>query len=207
MCDKINAIVMLSGEGTTFQSLVDRCKNINIVGVISNNAEANGIVRAMKVGIPYKVINQNSQDFNNDLIQTVSNLTTKENVKFIVLAGFMKLLSPNFISFCGDVGIDIINIHPSLLPNHKGLHTHKKVLESGDKDHGMTIHYVTDELDSGPIIYQHSFTVRETDTEKTLNTQVKYMEQLYFPKVLDDMADNDKDMHYDKYAHMIRRVV
>jgi phosphoribosylglycinamide formyltransferase-1 len=189
MNNKTNAIVMLSGEGTTFQSLVDKCKYVNVVGVISSNPDANGIARAHKAGIPFKVVNQTSSNFNNDLIQSVSKLViSNEYTKFIVLAGFMKILPPTFIKFCSDAGIDIINIHPSLLPNHKGLNTHKRVLDSGDTVHGMTIHYVTDKLDDGPIIYQNSFPVRETDTEKSLNTQVKYMEQLYYPKVLDDIA-------------------
>ena len=128
-----NVIVLISGEGMTLQSLLDKCQFVNVVGVISNNPNANGLERAKQAGVP--IIESYSQI--NDIQNSIDNvISVFGGVKFIVLAGFMKILPKEFIKHFNDRQIHIINIHPSLLPKYKGLHTHKRVLEAGDAIHG-----------------------------------------------------------------------
>jgi phosphoribosylglycinamide formyltransferase-1 len=188
-----NVVVMISGEGTTLQSLLDNCKVANVVGVISNNACVGGITRSIfsnvphiKVFVPYP--QECSGSYEGRLINGLNDIIKKAGgVKFIVLAGFMKILSADFIEYYNNKGIQIVNIHPSLLPNHKGLNTHKRVLANDDESHGMTIHYVTDKVDSGEIIFQRSFYVTDADTVSTLERKVKQLEQMYYPLVVDDL--------------------
>lgn len=182
-------IVLLSGNGSTFQAIHDNCTNIEISRVYSNNYNAYGITRAGILDIPCTI---SSVWLESSIIYDLSNHYT--HVKLIVLAGYMRILSPGFIQFCQSNNIDIVNIHPSLLPKYKGLHTHKRVLEAKDSHHGISIHYVNKDLDGGPIIFQRSFPVLEDDTEDTLTVEVKKLEQLWYPKIIDVLANNENVM-------------
>lgn len=176
-------IVLLSGEGTTLQSILDNCKVAKVAGVFSNNPSANGLNRANYAKVPFVGHSNNNEEEMLELIQ--HSLDNGIKPAIIVLAGYMKILSPNFINFFNKRDIPIINIHPSLLPEHKGLHTHRRVLEAGDIYHGMTVHYVNEELDGGPILNHRSFLVEKTDTVTTLTQKVKELEQKYFPIIID----------------------
>jgi phosphoribosylglycinamide formyltransferase-1 len=104
----------------------------------------------------------------------------------VALAGFMRILSPEFVT--GWEG-RMLNIHPSLLPRHTGLHTHRRVLEAGDREHGASVHYVTHELDGGPVVAQSRLAVRPGDTAETLSARVQATEHILYPRVLGWIAD------------------
>ena len=188
---KSNIIVLLSGNGTTMQSIVENCNNANVITVVSNNKNALGINKAMDLNIPLITIPRDNYIHRVlhelELQNKIYQLVETHDVKLIVLAGFMQVLSPSFIEFFDCLGVKIINIHPSLLPNYKGLNTHKRVIESCDNIHGMTIHYVNSEIDSGEIIFSVSISVEENDTPETLETKIKALEQKYYHIVIDEL--------------------
>ena len=189
---KTNIIVLISGNGNTMQSIVENCNNANIVAVVSNNENALGINKAKDLNIPTIIIPRDKYIIRElhelELENKIYKLVETHNVKLIVLAGFMQILSPCFITFFDKLNVKIINIHPSLLPKHKGLNTHKRVIESKDTLHGMTIHYVNSEIDSGDIIFSVGINVDVDDTSETLERRVKTLEQRYYPVVIDDLV-------------------
>ena len=190
---KHNIIVMLSGEGTTLQAILDKSIAANVVGVLSDQPYVGGITRAQKANVPHIVLfarheNESKENHTQRMIRGLDIiLKMNDNTRLIVLAGFMRILSPEFIQHFNEKGVKIINIHPSLLPKYKGLYTHQKALENEDEEHGMTIHYVNEEMDGGEIIFQKSIYITDADNEKTLEKKVKVLEQEYYPKVIDSL--------------------
>lgn len=183
-------VVLVSGDGSNLQAIIDhvadRTLNARICAVISNKADAYGLQRARKANISTEIIDHRHYDsresFDAELIRSIE----KYHPELIVLAGFMRILTDDFVNhFSGKM----INIHPSLLPKHRGLHTHKRVLEAGDREHGLSIHYVSTELDGGPIILQKSVPVLEDDTEESLAQRVLVQEHLAYPKVIQWFAE------------------
>ncbi|MCW7553544.1 phosphoribosylglycinamide formyltransferase [Endozoicomonas gorgoniicola] len=177
-------VVLLSGNGSTLQALIDQQpdSHYDIVGVFSNRPGVFGLQRAARANIPHCTINhQDFSDrgtFDQHMLQSIDQL----NPDYVVLAGYMRILSSDFIRhFSGR----LINIHPSLLPKHKGLNTYQNALALGDREHGTTVHFVTDELDSGAIILQASLPVHPVDTVQTLEQRVKAMEQKIYPLAVD----------------------
>jgi len=176
--DKIKTAIFISGSGSNLKNLIKfsykRNSPVSIKLVISNKRNAKGLKYANQKKIEKKIINfvrpKESE-------KKILSLLTKRKIKFICLAGFMKILSSNFIKkFNGKIA----NIHPSLLPKYKGLHTHKKVLENNEKFSGCTVHYVTAKLDSGKIILQKKVKISKTDTENTLKRKIiKQEHKLY----------------------------
>jgi phosphoribosylglycinamide formyltransferase-1 len=187
--DTLNIAVFVSGHGTNLQAIIDNCANgtchARVVTVISNNENSFALTRAAKANIPAHVINHKHfatrEDFDRELLKICQGY----DLDLICLAGFMRVLTPIFITpYDGRV----INIHPSLLPKHKGLHTHKQVLKSGDVQHGCTVHIVTPELDDGPILVQRIIDVYPTDTEDTLNDRVLSEEIKAYTEAINIMA-------------------
>lgn len=154
-------VVLISGSGTNLQAIMDNIHNgtipnTTISAVISNRPHAGGLARAAQQGITTEILDHTDYDDRESYDSALLALIKQYDPDFIILAGFMRILSPHFIrSLLGK----IINIHPSLLPQHKGLNTHASVLSSGDTRHGCSVHYVTEDLDSGPVIGQASFDV------------------------------------------------
>ncbi len=184
-------VVLLSGSGSNLQAIIDRIAegklSAEIKAVISNKADAYGLKRATKAKIPTELIEHSQFDsresFDTRLIQTID----KYQPELIVLAGFMRILSDQFVAhYYGRM----INIHPSLLPRHRGLHTHRQVLEAGDSEHGLSIHYVSPELDGGPVILQTRVPVLAGDNENTLSSRVLTQEHQSYPKVIQWIAEN-----------------
>lgn len=178
-------VVLISGSGSNLQSIIDVIHhtqiNAQISAVISNNATAYGLERASQQGISTHCIehqNFNSRaDFDTQL-QTVIDQYTPD---LVVLAGFMRILTPDFVEhYYGKM----INIHPSLLPNYKGINTHQRVLNDGAKKHGVSVHFVTPELDGGPIIAQASVPVKTDDTVQSLAQRVLKQEHRIYPLVI-----------------------
>lgn len=187
--NKLNLVVLISGGGSNLQAIIDSIKadklDACINAVISNKADAFGITRAKQAGIKTQVINHknypNRDDFDLQLIEIID----QYHPDLIVLAGFMRILTDQFIQHYNN---KMINIHPSLLPKFKGLNTHKRALDAGETTHGLSIHYVTAELDSGPILKQVSVPVLATDTEQTLAQRVLQQEHIAYPEVIQCIA-------------------
>jgi len=174
--------VLISGGGSNLQSIIDHVTqghiNASIACVISNKPDAYGLQRAEQANIPTHVIEHKNyasrEDFERELIQTLE----VYNCKLIILAGFMRVLGPTFINEYPD---QILNIHPSLLPKYTGLHTHKRAIEAGDAEHGCSVHFVTADLDEGPIVIQAKVPVKQNDTADTLAARVLEKEHIIYP--------------------------
>ncbi len=176
-----NVVVLISGSGSNLQALIDRQDADNparIGAVISNRADAYGLVRAQNAGIPTAVLDHKAfagrEAFDAALIETID----AYRPDLVVLAGFMRILTPAFVQHYQG---RLLNIHPSLLPKYKGLHTHQRALEDGEAEHGCSVHFVTEELDGGPLIVQAVVPVREDDSPDSLAKRVQIGEHHIYP--------------------------
>jgi phosphoribosylglycinamide formyltransferase-1 len=180
--EKASLVVLVSGTGSNLQAIIDAIKdkqlNAEISAVISNRADAVGLQRAARENIATYVIDHSqypSRDlFDRAMMRIIDPLTPD----LIVLAGFMRILSNGFIEHYAH---RLINIHPSLLPKYKGLNTHRQALDNNDKSHGASVHYVSGELDSGPLVIQAEVPVEAADTVATLAQRVLNVEHKIYP--------------------------
>ena len=180
-----NIVVLISGSGSNLQAIIDACgrKQINgtLRAVFSNKADAFGLERARLAGIPAHALAQSQfadrEAFDRQLMHEIDAYAPD----LVVLAGYMRILSPAFVSHYQG---RLLNIHPSLLPKYPGLHTHRQVLENGDEEHGTSVHFVTDELDGGPVILQAKVPVFEDDTPDELAARVLTQEHQIYPLVV-----------------------
>jgi phosphoribosylglycinamide formyltransferase-1 len=187
---KKRVAILISGRGSNMRALIEAAKAkdypAEIVLVISNVADAGGLDFARKHGIDTKVIEHQkfpSREIFDNAMDVALKAATAE---IVALAGFMRLLSPRFVeSWEGKM----INIHPSLLPAYKGLHTHKRAIDAREKFHGCTVHFVTPELDDGPVILQAKVPVLPGDTEDTLAARVLEQEHKIYPEALRLVAE------------------
>ena len=178
-------VVLISGSGSNLQALIDAIElgaiNGQIVGVISNKPDVYGLTRAANANLPTIVIDHRLFDGREPFEAELSNAIDQLNPDLIVLAGFMRILNSEFVQpYEGKM----LNIHPSLLPKYKGLHTHRRALENGDKEHGVSVHFVTAELDGGPVIAQRIVKVEDSDTEQSLQQKVQRQEHQLYPEVV-----------------------
>ncbi len=179
----MRAVILISGNGSNLQSLIDNAKKIDlkICAVISNNRDAFGLKRAELANIETFFVDPNLFTSNEEFDQKIITIIEGLDVKLIVLAGYMRILSAGFINhFSGK----ILNIHPSLLPKFPGLKTHKKAIDAHEKFHGASVHFVTEELDGGPVISQEIVEISLTDTEYSLAQKVLEKEHILYPKVI-----------------------
>ena len=178
---KKKTCVFISGQGSNLKNLILRSRDnsfpINIKLIITNNKNAYGIIYAKKYSIPYIVINTQSKNYDNILLQNLK----KNKISFICLAGYMKIISKNFIE---KFGKKIINIHPSLLPKFKGLNTFSRVLKNKEKKTGSTVHYVNNKLDSGQKIIQKKIFINKNDNKETLKKKTQILEYQIFPEAI-----------------------
>ncbi|SMN10797.1 Phosphoribosylglycinamide formyltransferase [uncultured Candidatus Thioglobus sp.] len=173
-------VVLISGSGSNLQSIIDNAADIGIKieSVISNKADAFGLQRAKKSGIPTKVIDHTQFDSREAFDQATTKYINTINPKLILLAGFMCILSTEFINtFAGK----ILNIHPALLPKFKGLNTHQRAIDAGEKFAGASVHFVTNELDAGEVILQKSVAIEPDDTVQSLAEKVLKQEHILYP--------------------------
>ena len=175
-------VVLISGSGSNLQAIIDQIENntlnARIAAVISNKPNVKGLKRAQRSGIPAHVLDHTEFAGREAYDQALQTLIDEFNPALIVLAGFMRILSEDFVQrYQGKM----LNIHPSLLPKHKGLHTHARAIEAGDKEHGCTVHFVTPELDGGPIIAHRKVSIESHDTEETLAKRVQQQEHTLYP--------------------------
>ena len=185
---KKNTAVFISGRGSNLKSLIKHSKKknslIKIILVISNNPNAKGLKYAHKSKIKiYGVKFAKKSNFENNSLK----LLKKYNIGIICLAGFMKILSGNFIK---KFSKPILNIHPSLLPKYKGLNTHERAIKNKDKFAGASIHKVTEKLDSGKVIIQKKVKILRSDNVKSLKKKVLKIEHEIYPKAIDKFLTN-----------------
>ena len=169
--------VMCSGNGTNFENIVRTCTKDEVVLMIHNKKECGAKKRAAKLGIPHCHIKSKNEA---QIIQ----LFTAWRVDLIVLAGWMRILSPDFIKAFPN---KIINVHPSLLPKYKGMNAVQKAMDNGDVLTGCTVHYVTEQLDSGTIIEQETVPILPTDTIEVLTERIHKAEHYILPKAIENV--------------------
>jgi phosphoribosylglycinamide formyltransferase-1 len=177
-----NVVVLLSGTGGNLQAMIDSFQGpdqpARISAVISNRADAFGLQRARDAGIDTRVLDHTGyadrEAFDAALIELVDSFAPH----LVVLAGFMRILTAGFVRHYQG---RLLNIHPSLLPCHKGLHTHQRALDAGDAEHGCTVHFVTEELDGGPLVVQSVIAVEPDDSPTSLAKRVHVQEHRIYP--------------------------
>ena len=182
-----NVAVLISGNGSNLQAIIDKFQKdelVNVSCVISNKKDAYGLVRAEKAKIDHYFIDNKNFSSREEFEQAIINILNKYEPDLVVLAGFMRILSELFVNKYQN---KLINIHPSLLPKHKGLDTHRKVLENQDEYHGVTVHFVDNTLDGGPILAQRRILV-ETQEIKELEAKIHELEHEIYPEVIKDIA-------------------
>ena len=178
-------LVLISGSGSNLQAILDGCAGGKIagqvVGVISNKADAYGLVRAREAGVATAILAQQQFASREEYDVALLALMADYQPDLVVLAGFMRILSADLVRhFAGRM----INIHPSLLPKYQGLHTHQRASEAGDDEHGASGHFVTEELDGGPVILQARVPIFEGDSADEVAARVQVQEHSIYPLVV-----------------------
>ncbi|WP_092483367.1 phosphoribosylglycinamide formyltransferase [Candidatus Ichthyocystis hellenicum] len=173
--------VLFSGKGSNLGAILASSVKPHIELCLTDNPDAPGIISARSYGLPVVIANYRDYVNKSEFEQTVLNKLKKSMIDYVVLAGFMRILSTNFVS---QYNHRIINIHPSLLPSYAGLNTHERVIQNGNKIHGVTIHFVTPQVDAGPIIAQGAIRVHPNDTPKSLQERIHKLEHLIYPQVI-----------------------
>ena len=192
---KFSLAILISGNGSNLQTIIDRCADGRITAtiycVISNEADAYGLQRARRAGIPTHILPHTACSDRSLYDAKLANLLDGYQVDLIVLAGLMRILGDKFINKYPQ---RIINLHPSLLPKYKGLDTHARVLKAGDRMHGASVHFVTPELDSGPVIAQASVPVQAGESPEALQKRVLAAEHRLYAETLQRIASGELDL-------------
>lgn len=183
-------VVLISGSGSNLQALIDACSNGKINGriaaVISNRPDVKGLVRAANAGIEAITLDHKAFDGREAFDAALAERIDQFQPDLVVLAGFMRILTPSFTQhYLGKM----LNIHPSLLPKYPGLHTHQRALEAGDNEHGVTVHFVTAELDGGPAVVQARVPVNDGDDANSLAKRVLEQEHVIYPQAVSWFVD------------------
>jgi len=192
---RLNLVVLISGNGSNLQAIIDAIAtqklHANIKAVISNRPNVKGLQRAQAAGIPAITLDhrkfENREAFDQQLIHEID----QYQPELIILAGFMRILTNNFVAH---YTARMLNIHPSLLPEFRGLNTHQRALEAGVKQHGVTVHYVSNELDGGPLVLQAVIDVTHKDNAETLRQRVHHQEHIIYPMAIQWVAQQQLEM-------------
>ncbi len=174
-------VILISGRGSNMQALINAQLPCRIAAVISNKPDAPGLAIAKMHGLETLALDQRSYTGREEFDAALAQAIDAHNPDLVVLAGFMRILGEDFVKrYQGK----LINVHPSLLPSFPGLHTHKQALKEGVKIHGCTVHFVTAQLDRGPIIIQAAVQIMPDDTEETLAARVLEQEHRIYPEAV-----------------------
>ena len=200
----LNIVVLISGSGSNLQAIINAVTagqlHANINAVISNRPNVKGLERALSANIPALTLDHKQFDsreaFDQQLIQEID----QHQPDLIILAGFMRILTDDFVKHYNG---KMLNIHPSLLPDFRGLNTHQRALDAGVEQHGVTVHYVSNELDGGPLVLQAVIDVNENDTAESLQQRVHQQEHIIYPMVIEWAAQQrleviDQQVYLDK---------
>ena len=194
---KKKVAILISGRGSNMEALIKACLDASFPAsielVISNKKEAYGLQIAQSYGIHTQSLNRKNFPNDHEFDSNISTILKKNDIDIVCTAGYMKILTKEFVETWRN---QVINIHPSLLPEYKGLNTHKRALDDGVKLAGCTTHIVQSELDSGQILMQATVPVLGNDTKDTLATRVLKMEHIIFPETLKRIATNQ--FRFDK---------
>jgi phosphoribosylglycinamide formyltransferase-1 len=182
---RLPVVVLISGRGSNLQVIAEQARSgrlpIEIRAVVSDREDATGLEWARGAGLRCVVLAPRTFASRHEYDQALADLVAAHAPGLVVLAGFMRILGPEFVDrFAGRM----LNIHPSLLPRHRGLHTHRRALEAGDREHGASVHFVTRELDGGPAVLQARVPVRDGDDEASLAARVLEQEHRIFPRAV-----------------------
>ena len=186
----MRVVCLISGDGSNLQALIDwQLKRLlgdaEIVGVVSNKAEAFGLECAKRANIATTVLSHQNYPDRYEFDRALMSVIDDYEADLIVLAGFMRILTTQFVNHYAN---RVVNIHPSLLPKYKGLNTHRRAIEAGDSIAGATVHWVTEELDSGGIIRQVEVAIHAHDSEDSLRQRVLEAEHSLYPAVIRDLS-------------------
>jgi phosphoribosylglycinamide formyltransferase-1 len=189
MTDRFRVAILLSGRGSNMRVIAEQARQqtlpVEICVVMSDKADAGGLAIARDLGIDVETLAPKSFANRETFDAALAERVEAYRPQLVVLAGYMRILSSAFVrQFLGR----LINIHPSLLPKYPGLHTHRRALEAGDREHGATVHFVTEELDAGPAILQGRVPVLKDDTELTLSARVQTVEHIIYPQAVGWLA-------------------
>ncbi len=178
-------VVLISGRGSNMQTIHEQIVagkiNARMSAVISNNPDAAGLQYAAEQGIKNEVLDHTDFSDREMFDLALMDLVDLYEPDYLILAGFMRILSRGFVEHYHG---RLINIHPSLLPKFKGLHTHKRAIEAGESEHGASVHFVTPDLDAGPVLMQTKIPVRPADNEESLERAVLQMEHQLYPAAI-----------------------
>ncbi len=195
MSKQASIVVLISGNGSNLQAIMESCEqgvtNGKVTAVFSNNSSAYGLERAQQAGIP--AVSLAPSDFADRTAFDTELMARIDEYQpdLVVLAGYMRILSDNFVAhYAGKM----LNIHPSLLPDYPGLDTHQRAIDNGDSEHGASVHFVTTELDSGPVILQAKVPVFADDTAEEVASRVHAQEHMIYPMVVQWFCDQRLDM-------------
>jgi len=194
-------VVLISGNGTNLQTIIDQISageiDAEIAAVISNRADAYGLERARQTGIATEVLEHGDFETRETFDQSLAELIDGYQPDLVALAGFMRILSDAFVLHYHN---RLLNIHPSLLPKYRGLNTHQRALEAGDKQHGASVHFVIPELDAGTVIIHGVVPVMTDDTVETLAHRVHRVEHIIYPKAIKWLAEGDLKFENDRLS-------
>jgi len=187
----LNIVVLISGSGSNLQAIIDAIAAgklfAKISAVISNRPNVKGLERAERAGIQTHTLDhtefESREAFDQQLMQTID----QYNPELIILAGFMRILTDELV---GHYAGRMLNVHPSLLPEFRGLNTHQRALEAKVAQHGVSIHYVSNELDGGPLVLQAVIDVQTNDTAESLQNKIHALEHVIYPMVIEWVAQH-----------------
>ena len=200
-------VVLISGGGSNLEAIAKACQIGNIPAsielVISNQSNVKGLERAKKFHLMSKVIEHQNFNTREEFDQALLEQILPIEPDLVVLAGFMRILSNDFTEALNG---KLINVHPSLLPDYPGLNTHKQAVENGDLMHGITVHYVNNQLDGGPIITQGALKIDPAQSEAKLISRIQKIEHALYPKVIADIAKGyiglqDDEVKFEAESH------
>ena len=203
----LNIIVLISGSGSNLQAIIDAISagklHANIRLVISNRPNVKGLERAQAAGISAQCIDhrqyESREAFDQQLMQTID----RHQPDLLILAGFMRILTDGFVSHYAE---RMLNIHPSLLPDFRGLNTHQRALNAGVRQHGVSIHYVSNELDGGPLVLQAVIDVCADDTCESLQQKIHQQEHIIYPMVIEWIAQQRLEI-IEQQVYMDRKLL
>lgn len=205
MTTKLKVAILISGRGSNMQALINAAKSADypaeIALVISNRPKAKGIDFARENNIPVEIIDHKSFETRDEFDNALNETLQSANIELICNAGFTRLLGREFVENWHNKQL---NIHPSLLPSFKGLHTHERALEADVKITGCTVHFVRFDMDSGPIVAQAAVPILTEDTPETLGNRVLNAEHALYPKVLANIASGNIKVIGDRLIYQSR---
>ncbi|AJI96441.1 phosphoribosylglycinamide formyltransferase [Yersinia ruckeri] len=188
-------VILISGQGSNLQALIDAQQQGRLSGTIcavfSNHSQAYGLERAAQAAIPAHVLDAKSFPDRASFDLALAQAIDAYQPDLLVLAGYMRILSPAFVQrYSGRM----LNIHPSLLPKYPGLHTHRQAIDNGDSEHGTSVHFVTEELDGGPVILQAKVPIFAEDSEDEVIQRVQAQEHSIYPLVVSWFSEGRLEM-------------